>query len=205
MKHKSYILYVLISLLTFSSCSDFLEQKAQNLVVPTTCAQYKEMLQGNGYFSDFYYYSWWINLMTDDATYRDYSANYSESIQSNDIETYRLVYQWAAEIENSSKGFADGFYNYLYNQALYANIILDKIDDLSGTDDEKEILRGQALFQRAYAYFCLASTYADIYSPTTLDSLSVPINLSPTATTATFPRSTVGQVWNQIKGTSTNR
>jgi hypothetical protein len=158
------------------------------------------MLQGNGYFSDFYYYSWWINLMTDDATYRDYSANYSESIQSNDIETYRLVYQWAAEIENSSKGFADGFYNYLYNQALYANIILDKIDDLSGTDDEKEILRGQALFQRAYAYFCLASTYADIYSPTTLDSLSVPINLSPTATTATFPRSTVGQVWNQIKG-----
>jgi starch-binding outer membrane protein, SusD/RagB family len=199
MRKNITCIFALLLLLTFSSCNDFLEQKAQNLVVPTSCSQYKEMLQGNGYFSSFTSYSWWIYLMTDDITYRDYSNIYASSIQSNSIEKYRLAYQWQSEIENESEGFTDGFFSYLYNQALYANIILDKVASLNGTDDEREILKGQALFQRAYAYFCLASTYGDVYSDATLQQPCVAINLSPTATTATFPRNTVSEVWERIK------
>jgi hypothetical protein len=200
MKRKIFsAIYLATLLIVASSCNDFLERKAQNLVVPTTCSQYKEMLQGDGYFSSFVSSSWWIYLMTDDATYRDYSKIYNNTNQSNQIETYRYVYQWAAEIENENNNFSDGMYSYMYNQALYSNIILDKLDDLDGTDDEKEILKGQALFQRAYAYFCLASLYGDVYSSSNVDSLCVPINLNPTATTGTFKRNTIGEVWNQIK------
>ena len=36
--------------LSTGGCSDFLERSAQNLVIPTTCADYTEILQGEGYF-----------------------------------------------------------------------------------------------------------------------------------------------------------
>ena len=52
--------------LGMGGCNDFLERSAQNLVIPTTCADYTEILQGEGYFGDLIREGVWVNLMTDD-------------------------------------------------------------------------------------------------------------------------------------------
>ena len=52
--------------LSTGGCSDFLERSAQNLVIPTTCADYTEILQGEGYFYNLVKMGVWLNLMTDD-------------------------------------------------------------------------------------------------------------------------------------------
>lgn len=66
MIRKTIYTLLLAFSLTLGSCDDFLERSAQNLVIPTTCADYTEILQGEGYFYSLINDGTWLNLMTDD-------------------------------------------------------------------------------------------------------------------------------------------
>lgn len=185
--------------LVLTGCSSFLERTSQNQIVPTTVDQYKEMLQGTeGYF----YYApsrcAFVNLMTDDISYFDVSTpGTSNGVESSSLTSYRLVYQWADEIENEY--FTDNAFDYLYSQVLVANTILNDIDHLEDNTGERELLRGQALFHRAFGYFQLANLYAQAYNESSEDDPCVPLKLDPTPSTENYPKSTIGAVWGQIR------
>ena len=134
------------------SCSDFLERSAQNLVIPTTCSDYTEILQGEGYFDDLLQYGVWLDLMTDDM---EMFTPMQDNALPYTLNRYRYVYQWRDELEIPDEGFNDELFGYLYSQVLLANTCLDALPHIEGTDEEKDILRGQALFHRAYAYLLL--------------------------------------------------
>ena len=197
---RKIIIYVCILSAVFAagSCSSFLERTSQNQIVPTTVDQYKEMLQGSdGYF----YYApssyAFVPLMTDDISYFDVGTGASSDVESTSLTTYRLAYQWADEIETDT--FLDGAFDYFYSQVLVANTVLDAIDDLEDTTGERELLRGQALFHRAFGYFILANLYAQAYNESSEDDPCVPLKLDPTPTTQNYPKSTIGEVWGQIR------
>lgn len=190
------ILYIAAFVLT--GCSSFLERTSQNQIVPTTVDQYKEMLQGDdGYF----YYAparyAFVHLMTDDVSYFDVSTPGSTGVESVSLSNYRLVYQWADEIENDY--FTDGAFDYFYSQILVANTVLDVIDDIEDDTGERELLRGQALFHRAFGYFNLANLYAPAYNESEADTPCVPLKTDPTPSTEAYPKSTIGAVWGQMR------
>lgn len=182
--------------LAATSCNDFLTQEAQDLVIPTKVEQYKEILQGEGYFKGIQSYMSFIYIFTDDVEMGAAEFATDPSLFNSMIEKYKLLYLWQPEIESDQ--FSDGLYAYLYTQALPATLCLEDIDKLAGTDSEREVLRGQASFQRAMAYFYLANIYGPPYNEASPDDLCVPMPLSATVKVGSYPRKTVGEVWGQM-------
>lgn len=198
---------ILLASLLLCGCDKFLERTSQNLIVPTTVAHYKEMLQGwpgeyrsgqDGYFQCVQRNINWVNHMTDDISFFDISHELggNQFVEGSGLSTYRFVYQWADNIEEN---FADGNFGYFYSQVQLANTVLADIDRIEDTTGERELLRGQALFHRAFAYFYLANFYAQAYNESTPDSPCVPLKLNPTPSTEKFTRATMAQVWGQIR------
>jgi hypothetical protein len=196
--------------LLLAGCDDFLERSSQTLVVPKTIAQYKEILQGEGYFRDLLNrvnpnnHYMFIQFMTDDVelfdvtTYSQCPAGWSTSKtgELEDVERYMGCYCWDVSIESARQ--PDKAYLYLYRQAMVANVCLQDIEKIEGTAAEKEVLRGQAAFTRAFAYFMLANIYAKPYSQARPDDLCVPLKTDPTPIVETYSRATIEQVWGQI-------
>lgn len=178
-----------------SSCSDFLERSAQDLIIPTTASQYKELLQGEGYFKDFNKQTYFLSYMTDDMEYIDYKME--DQYTSPNIEVLNYIYCWGNEIENDS--FTDNLYAWLYSQILVANTCLSEMNDIDGTESEKKILQGQSLFQRAYAYFILVNTYGYPYNSNSATNRCFPLRLNPTPSSDIYPLENSRRVWEQIE------
>lgn len=177
------------------SCSDFLERSAQDLVIPSTATQYKELLQGEGYFKKFNNQTYFLNYMTDDMEYIDYKTD-GEYVSAS-LEILNYVYCWAHEIE--SEAFTDGMYAWLYSQILVANTCIEGMGEMEGTENEKKILEGQALFQRAYAYFLLINAYGYPYNSSSANNECIPLRLDPTPSSDVYPRESSRKIWEQIE------
>ena len=196
MKKGINILIFGFALATLTGCEDFLTQEAQDLVIPKTVAQYKELLQGDGYFKSLQDQAAWVHFMTDDMATGPHEYADDPTLISADMEKYKQVFLWQPEIESDL--FTDDLYAYLYNQALPGTICLEMLDDMEGSDTEKRVLKGQASFQRAMAFFYLANLYGPAYNEAQSSDLCVPMSLTATATPGSYPRKTVGEVWEQI-------
>lgn len=195
--YKYFIFIFLCS--AMGACDDFLERSAQDLVIPTTTAHYKEMLQGEGYFKQIGNSYDYIMLMTDDAEFLDATKKTDRvwpAKEDRSVSMYEKVYTWGNEIESSS--FTDKCFLYLYSQVMVANVCLNAVEETEGTLEEKEILRGQAAFTRAFAYFMLANIYSQAYHRAEPDDLCVPLKLDPTPNTDLYPCATVKEIWGLI-------
>ncbi len=187
-KNLTYVLPLLLC-----SCEDFLTQEAQDLVIPTTVAQYKEILQGDGYFKSLQSNLFWTEFLTDNMTIDGTGSTKPSPM----LDTYREIYQWQAEIENDQ--WSDPLYAYLATQALPATVCLEDLDKMTGTETEREILRGQASFHRALAYFYLANFYGPAYNEAKSSDPCIPMTLTATVSPGSYPRKSVGEVWGQIR------
>jgi hypothetical protein len=206
--------------LVFSNCDDFLKQSSQNLVIPETAAQYKEILQYEGYFRNILSqvssggsYAF-IEYMTDDVEYFDalmepnIPANWYDlkKNESDKVEIFSGCYRWEGNIENTL--FVDHTFSYLYRQAMVANICLEGVETCGGTKAEIEILRGQASFSRAFAYLMLANIYSKPYAgllgKANPDDLCVPLKTTSTPTIERYERATIAEIWGLI-GSDINR
>lgn len=107
-------------------------------------------------------------------------------IEHRNINSTNVEYVWA----------------YYYDIIQNANLILSNIDNISVFEAQiplKNNIKAQALTYRAYAHYMLVQLYADRYNFETgvNTHLGVPIKLVPDA--EPLPRSTVAQVYTQIK------
>jgi len=107
-------------------------------------------------------------------------------IEHRNINSANVEYVWA----------------YYYDIIQNANLILSNIDNISVFEAQiplKNNIKAQALTYRAYAHYMLVQLYADRYNYETgvNTHLGVPIKLVPDA--EPLPRSTVAQVYTQIK------
>ena len=188
-------------LLLAAGCNDFLERQSQNEIIPVTTEHYKELLQGEGYFQKVLRNYRFVAYMSDDVEWFDARINGtlppgSGSLSDDGIDEYGDSYTWQREVENDD--FTDRGYLYFYSQVLIANICLDAVDDTDGTQAEKEILRGQAAFTRAFAYFILANTYGPAYNTASPADLCIPINRAVAPTPDPIARATMREVWDEL-------
>ncbi len=134
-------------------CDDFLDVKPdQSVVVPETIQDVRALLDNTTVFNE----QPAIPAMADDD-FRISDAGYSSL--SNNIE--QGAYIWT---DDPYLGGSVGDWNKMYSQVFYANIALETLDGFGAPEDEEvNVLRGTALFFRAYAYLQLLQVFAPPY------------------------------------------
>jgi hypothetical protein len=199
-----YSILIIAAGMLLGGCNDFLERSAQDLVIPKTTAQYKEILQYEGYFQNLVTSSGYgfVTYMTDDIEFFDArtmpGAPQTWVNEDSKVEPLSACYQWQENIEGVN--FVNTNYRYLYKQVMVANICLLSVDESEGTVEEKEVLKGQAAFSRAFAYLMLANLYAKPYNKAQPDDPCVPLKEDFTPSLEVASRATIKEVWDVITG-----
>lgn len=93
---------------------------------------------------------------------------------------------------NSSAPLINSLWGNLYNGINLANLLLDNIDNAKVADDKKMVIKGEALFLRAFYYFLLVDHFGGV--PLKLKSSKSPDSNEDVA----LPRSSVAAVYAQI-------
>ncbi|TKB96894.1 RagB/SusD family nutrient uptake outer membrane protein [Pedobacter cryophilus] len=93
---------------------------------------------------------------------------------------------------NSSAPLISSLWGNLYNGINLSNLLLENMDKATASDEGKKVIRGEALFLRAYYYFLLVDHFG-----------GVPLKLKPSqspdrAEDVSLPRSSIAEVYAQI-------
>lgn len=111
-----------------------------------------------------------------------------------------------SEFERNSYTFAHDIFGVLshgdyFNQYVkieYANIALERLGKIDPSHPGHGQIKGQALFFRAFAHYCLAEVYGSIYNKATAatdQGIQLRLTADPNITT---PRSSVSETYGQI-------
>lgn len=196
MKNIIYIT-VVSGLIGLTSCSKYLEEpnKAQTSI--TTTAQLQALLDNvTGTSPDWpgqFAANYAMMNATDDIEIN--LAAYAATPSALDL-TSAFYYTFDTDklIETSANDpiWANGF-----QRILTANVILFNVDNVTGTENEKNIIKANAYFNRAYAYWGLVNQYCQPYHSSTLQSPGLPIRKT-VSYTESLKRATLKEVYDFI-------
>lgn len=168
MKNKLFLFIIGISSLMIS-CDKYLEDTPSK----TNNIEIKTIEHVNGLLADFAYLSKDSNSAiiygSDDVEIPiDLYKSTPQSFYYNDL----LWYLW--DIENNKLKNTDYFFSKSYQKIFAANTVLNSIDKVSGSDIEKNNLKSEAHFLRAYQNWLLVNTYCLPYADKFLSELGLP-------------------------------
>ena len=164
--------------LVLYSCDSFLEETSQDEIIPSTLEDLSATMYAEAYpyliNTDVY-----LNLLTDE-------------IECNGLtdDGYVSQYQNGTAIFKYDPAMFDGAYSIpddanswktYYEKIKGCNVVLDYLPQVTGSDVQKNAVKGQALFLRGFYYLRLALIYCDSYSADGVDpeqALGVPLVLS---------------------------
>ena len=183
-------------------CNDFLEETSQNQVRPSSISDMEKIIEGEAYFdkTEGRIFSYGTEFMTDDLQCNEEQFN---SGQDAVKELWRRMFCF--DITMFDEGNEDEKENVDYWYVPYecikgCNIALDYLDDMTGDDEKREYLRGEALALRGYYYLNLVNFFSLPYNygePT--QNMGVPLKLTSGITEEKLNRGTVAQVYEQIE------
>lgn len=126
----------------------------------------------------------WMDVMGEDLVYTYTNAQFQTQAKwalHRNVESTHLVYHYRL------------FYYFVSN----ANMIIDNIDNVSGTQAEKDYIKGQALAYRAFANHILVQTWAQRYKHEG-NNTQLGIILRTGKSLDNLPRASVEDVYAQI-------
>lgn len=162
---KKYVSTIcLASLLIMYGCNDFLDvnpDRSQNIPI-THCDQLDALM---GSFEDYFVCSNYTTIYgTDDA---DISVDMYDRIPGRwnmDVLAYAL---W--DIDYLSRLKAETTWRTEYSKIFAANVVFQYVDDVPGTPEQKERLKGEAHLMRAYSMMEIANVHSLPYNEKTKD------------------------------------
>lgn len=189
---KQFVLMISgICLMLMSGCSDFLDEKSQDEVIPTTTKDYSEVLLGYMYAQSNFNM---LNILSDEFKINE--SKLSRFSESSVMLRNFACFTWQPnmwEVENT----LDSRYEYLYSQIMGINAVLDGVEDSDGDVEDKEIIKAGALGLRAFGYFMLVNLFGEPYNYDKT-ALGVPLKLESQITGNGIARSSVEKVYAQI-------
>lgn len=195
MKGIKYI--VIVGLLgILCSCGDFLEESSQDEVRPTTLEDLKQLMLYEAYPLSTYFIRY-LDFLTDDIE----SAWPGREDQKEALNNFAPIFMW--EVDMDEKVTDMNYWELYYKKIKGCNVVLDMVDDMTGVEEERENMRGQALALRAYYYLMLVNLYGLPYNTEEIDldrSLGVPLILTSNVTDTYPERNTLREVYEQIEG-----
>lgn len=157
------LIYIL-TFLPFFSCSDFLDEVSQDKIVPEKTDHFASLLLKE--FNSQYPVFRQVDYMTDNMT-EDPDATV---VQKNN---FKPVYTWQREIELSETGTSvnnNNAWQFSYEDIAIANYVIELINDADGSQEEKDYIKGEAYFIRAFSYFNLLNLYGVPYNAATANT-----------------------------------
>ena len=180
-----------------TSCQEFLEPKSQSEYVPELVTSLDEMLVGESYMgsytSDGSMFSV-LGAFDDDVEVHDIVTDYADFEEDN-MEKVRLAFTWDRLMQQEFSGY--NVYGSIYEKIVGCNAALDYLDDVQGTEEEKNWVECQALALRGYYYFHLVNLYGKPYGYDR-NALGVPLKIDSRLSTSSLSRNTVGEVYDQV-------
>ena len=173
-----------------TACSDFLEEKSQDEVIPESVTDFREILlhyQATPFTPAIY-------VLDDDVVMNE--MYFSEDEDNYDAVNLEGALTWQPDIWERANTLENN-YEATYKDIMGMNAILDEIDDATGGVEEKEMVKAQALAMRAYHYFMLVNTYGEPYNRDK-DALGVVLKVEVPYVEGGMARATVGEVYDQI-------
>lgn len=138
MKKYSAIVISLTCMILISACSDFLEEKSQDEVLVRTVQDYDELLLGYMHNSNGYLM---LYALDDDIRINESKLNTTES---GVILNYSGCFTWQPNMWERDSKLDDG-YQYTYENIKGLNAVLDGIDGVSGSQQEKRAYKSRSL------------------------------------------------------------
>lgn len=195
---KYRVLLLMLFVLSFVGCSDFLEESSLDEVRPTSIDDLMQIMVGEVYpmsntvrgFLDF---------LTDDV--ECFGAQNQEILEAP-IENMYWLFSWDDEMFNEGAGTHNNVnaWRVYYAKIMGANTVMEYIDQVKGDQGAKDNLRGQALTLRAWYYFQLVNLFGMPYNyghPE--ENPGVPLKLKMEITGGYYKRNTVAEVYEQIE------
>lgn len=186
------IFSILMAGVLLAGCDKYIDINEKGKVIPTTVQDYYDiMCDYNTFtmgFSNAFMASDEIHVYKDEVNRIFFGAD-----------VFTNAYLWK-DFMYVNEQDNDLDWNLLYKSIYKANVVLGKIDKAVGSDEVlRKKAKGEALAQRAYAYFMLVNQYAPHYNPASYDKdLAVPLYLEADINAA-LPRATVKAVYEQIE------
>ncbi len=190
-KMKKYNLCIVFTSMLLFACNDFLSEPPSKTssLVPSTTEHLENLLNSYSSFSreansDVIFGSDDYGLLTQlfdnsNSIYDIYAAHYA---------TWDVQY-----IPDNDRHYFPAEWGKIFN----ANLILENLGKVSGSEEEKASLKAEAHFIRAYSYFQMVNTYCLPYSQENMSELGLPVKVS-TSFEELEARATLGETWNLI-------
>ncbi|KGI60489.1 SusD family protein [Prevotella sp. DNF00663] len=203
-KHIIYSTALLVyGALMLTSCDKLLDEKSQDLYIPKTVGDYREFIAGealNQGKSNGVMLGEYLDMMTDDIGEK---VNVRRKDTQDTREQTWGYYTWQEdpEIDFNNTIRDDNMWSVCYHRILITNIVLDRLNEMSGTQNEKDDLEAEARFIRAWSYYMLANTYAKPYESAEQASKTagVPINTAISVENKKLQRATLQEVYVLMK------
>lgn len=161
---------ILLCALWCAGCGDFLDERSQDLVYASSCADLDEILIGDAYMNNEIpqfqlsvgssgNYFPWLWVMDDDVEEFNRGTGDMGSLYLRDF------YRWAEQPFNVNGVQLDDYeWERLYKHISATNVVLDLVGDFDGDSENlRNRVAGEAYFLRGLYYFLLANMYSDPY------------------------------------------
>jgi hypothetical protein len=204
-------IWLLLTVLLLASCKKFLEQKSPDEIIPSSVDDLTQLLNAEAYpyllNVDAY-----TDLLTDDVQCTGIPAGLSASLlpaYTAYLNNGTPLFTFNSNMFDSASNNVDvvslpggNSWKIYYGKIKGCNVVLDYVDKISGTENAKNALRGQALFLRAFYYLKLVTLYGQPYNGGGIDpatSLGVPLVLTSEVSDENPRRNTLAEVYGQIE------
>ncbi|RXK87068.1 RagB/SusD family nutrient uptake outer membrane protein [Filimonas effusa] len=203
---KRITLYSLILVSTlFGSCKKFLEEYSQDEIRPGNISELSSLMYADAYpaataIDNF-------DILTDDVQCngpsRGTGGNFDQTYLTA-LQTGAAMFRFDPTMFDANNIIPNGanVYQICYSKIKGCNVVLDYIDKMSGTEQEKNAVRGQCLFLRSYYYLKLVTAYAQPYTRSDIDpatTAGVPLVLSSKVKDGGITRASIKAVYDQIE------
>ena len=189
MTNIKHIILAVVSMVSLTSCGDFLEEVSQDEIKPSTVEDMRQLMNKDAYPYQ-YYYDYYLDFLTDDMSCN--GCDKSNATYVTYLQNAAAIFQFNPEMFDGKETFpddADSWKN-LYAKIKGCNVVYDYMEKVSGTEKEKNALKGQVRFLRAYYYLKLVLIYGQPYNGKNVNpdtALGVPMILTMNVTD-NFPK-----------------
>ena len=186
MKNHYLISILAIVILYLQSCTDLDVRPNSAIVMPKSVDDFEQLLNNES-----------VTLTAALPTLHadEFLAPDSAAWQYWPSLTQRNAYIWKRDLYEGENNIPD--WNEIYKGIFYCNSVLDNVDKVTNNEDRNR-LKGWALFARAYLLYDLVINFAPGYDPSTADeTLGIPLKLSANIDDIQ-PRATLNACYDQI-------
>lgn len=169
------IIAIILVVVSITSCNKYLEEPSRIQASITTATQLQALLDN-------------LTSTSPDWT-SQFAGNYAAMAATDDVEINLAAFAAAPSVFDLTSAFHytfdsdkliqtsanDAVWSNGFQRILTANVILSNVENVSGTEEEKKVVKANAYFNRAYAYWVLVNHFCQPYSSGTLQTPGLPL------------------------------